>query len=680
MMPSLAKPACKDLRSPLTRPRRQQPGPFLLGILLFCSANLAAADWKPVTTEDLAIKEPQVEKDADAEVLFENVSVMDEFQNGQVPHLIITEYVRMKIFTPKGRDRFSTIYIPYANKENVFDLAGRTIQPDGSITELNKEDIHERTENQANGFKAQSKSFSLANVQVGSVIEYRWKESYEGRTSRWFTFNVQREIPKRVVNYRIKPYEAPNFHWIMSLYRNNCSYSSFVREASGYYDTTVTRIPSFKEEPYMSPRDNERAWLFIDYKPQDAAAGDKFWTQTGKNAYVSQKSQLHASKTVKRKAEELIADGRTPSEKLRRLAEFCRLNIKSTAFETLTAEEHEDFKSNKNPENTLSQGIGTSRDINRLFAALAIASGFDARIALMPNRHKMFFDKSFESLYFLPDQAVAVYLDGKWQFYDPGEAFVPTGMLASQHEGVPALICDPVQPSFVFTPISEPEQSVSKSEGTFHLGEDGSLEGDVSMEFTGHDGAVKRQVHARQSTQKQEEYVKKLITQRMSTAEISDIHLTNVTDPEKPLLYSFHIRIDGYGQPTGKRLFFSPAFFRQGISPRFPVKERKWDIYFFYPWTEDDKVEIEFPKGYELDNPGLPASMTFQVGHYEVKASVSGGTKLIYTRRFVFGAHGDVLFPAKSYPALKSIFDAVEQSDNHMLALREKPVKAASAQ
>src|SRR5439155_8110946 len=67
---------------------------------------LFAADWKPVTPAELAQSAPKVEKDADAEALFWEVHVLDEAQSGQYPHSVFTHYVRIKIFTDRGKEKF----------------------------------------------------------------------------------------------------------------------------------------------------------------------------------------------------------------------------------------------------------------------------------------------------------------------------------------------------------------------------------------------------------------------------------------------------------------------------------------------------------------------------------------------------------------------------------------------
>ncbi len=84
--------------------------------LLFFSgarfAVLAAAggdnEWRPVSAEELAMKTPKVDPDADAEAIFWEVRVDDSSPD----ELALKHYVRVKIFTGRGREKYSKIDIP----------------------------------------------------------------------------------------------------------------------------------------------------------------------------------------------------------------------------------------------------------------------------------------------------------------------------------------------------------------------------------------------------------------------------------------------------------------------------------------------------------------------------------------------------------------------------------------
>ena len=54
--------------------------------------------------------------------------------------------------------------------------------------------------------------------------------------------------------------------------------------------------------------------------------------------------------------------------------------------------------------------------------------------------------------------------------------------------------------------------------------------------------------------------------------------------------------------------FLQPGFFEYGVSPLFSTANRKYDIYFSHPWSEDDDIEIILPKDYVLDNADAPAA------------------------------------------------------------------------
>src|SRR5260370_12408883 len=101
------------------------------------SAAAFAEDWKPIDPAQLLMKSPVVQKDADEEAIFWEVRVTDE-DKGYEYHTVLNHYLRIKIFTDRGRETQSKIDIPYASSIDISDVAGRTIKPDGTIVELKK--------------------------------------------------------------------------------------------------------------------------------------------------------------------------------------------------------------------------------------------------------------------------------------------------------------------------------------------------------------------------------------------------------------------------------------------------------------------------------------------------------------------------------------------------------------
>lgn len=652
------------------------PCALFLCLLVISAAPVWAAgdDWKPVDPAHLSMKNGTVEKEADAEAIFWEVKI-DDNPDG---NLIFNHYIRVKVFTERGRESQSKIDLRYGkifrNEIRINDIAARTIKPDGTIVELNKKDIFDRTVVKTDGLKYKAKSFAMPSVEPGCIIEYRWREIWVATNADNVRLQFQRDIPVQRVKYLIKPYSYDGMSFrSITLHGNS---SPWVKEKDGFYSTTMTDMPAIHEESRMPPENQVKTWMLVYYQrsADDKISTDKYWTEYAKTFYEATKSLIKPNDEVKKLAATLVADAKSDDEKLQRLFEFCRTKIKNASYDTsVTPEERAKVKDNKTPSDTLKRGVGSSIDIDWLFAGLANASGFDARIVLSPDRGDLFFDKGVTNSYFLFPWNVAVNTGGAWKFFDPGYSYVPFGMLRWQEEGQPALITDPKQPVWVDTPMSKPDKSLVKRTAKLKLTEDGMLEGDIRIEYTGHFAIERKHDLDDESESEREESLRDEIKEQMGAAQIADIKIENVNDHVKPLIYSYRIRIPGYAQRTGKRLFIQPAFFQHGEGPLFATANRKYPIYFHYPWSEQDQVEIDLPKGFALDNADAPAPFgSGAISEYKVSLAAStDGSLLIYKRNFFFGGSDSVLFPIEVYPNLKNYFDVLHKQDNHSIALKQ---------
>lgn len=645
-------------------------------------------DWKPVDPAHLRLKTPMVEKDADAEALFWEVRVADEVDGG-APRTVLNHYVRIKIFTERGRESQSKIELAFGKvfgrEIKIKDIAGRTIKPDGAIVELKREDIFERTAQKASGIKIKVKSFAMPGVEPGAIIEYRWREVRGDQISFYDRLELSRDIPVQNVTYYVKPISLPDFPYGMRVQNFHAQNSPFQKEKNGFYSTTLSNVPAFREEPRMPPEYSVRPWMLVYYSPDRKLEPARFWKEYGKEVYEESKSAMKVSDEVKQAAAAAIGDAATPEEKLRRLYDFCRAKIKNISDDTsgITQDERAKWKRSKSPAETLKRGMATGLDIHYLFAAMASAAGFETRLARLADRSDTFFDPGFPDDYFINTYDIAVKVGDEWRFFDPASATIPFGMLRWQEEGTDALISDPKEPVFVKTPLSPPAKSMEKRTAKLTLSDDGTLEGDVRIEYTGHLASEKKEYNDDDSPAQREETLRDLIKGKMSTAEISDIKIENVADPIKPFVYAYHVRVPGYAQRTGKRLFLQPAFFQRGAGALFPTSERRNMIYFPYPWSEQDEVTINLPAGFALDSADAPMGLNAgEVSKYNIKLSViKDGRTLIYRRDFFFGGGKDLLlFPVAAYSQLKTLFDELHKRDNHTLTLKQgAPTAAAPA-
>jgi transglutaminase-like putative cysteine protease len=645
---------------------------------LVCLAPISALpafeDLKPVDPAELSLKSSTVEKEADAEGLFWEVRI-DDHPDGD---LIFSHYIRVKVFTDRGRESQSRIDLEYGKmygtETKIQDIAARTIKPDGSIVELKKSDIFDRTIAKTSGLKIKARSFAMPGVEPGCIIEYRWREVRVRSDANYLRLQFQRDIPVRRVQYLVKPYqyEGASFN---SITMHGTS-SPWVKEKNGFYSTTMTNMPAVQEEARMPPEDQVKTWMLVYYAAGDKQPeAEKYWSDVGKRFYENTKQLIKPNDEVKKMAAQLVADAKSDDEKLERLFDFCRTKITNTSNDAsaLTAEERAKAKDNKTPSDTLKRGVGNGADIDLLFAALATAAGFDARIVLAPDRGDLFFNKQLPNVYFIDPRMIAVNSGGSWKFFNPGYNYLPFGMLRWQEEGEQALVTDPKQPVWVDTPMTSHEKSKIQRRAKLKLSEDGTLEGEVRLEFSGHAAIGSKETLDAMSESERETDLKDDLKDQISAAEITNVKIENVTDHVKPLIYSYNIRVPGYAQRTGKRLFVQPAFFQYGLKPLFSSATRKYAIYFHYPWSEDDQVDIELPTGYALDNADAPAPFgSGKVSEYKPSLAItSDGKTLVYKRTFFFGGGASVLFPVETYQPMKNYWDQLHKQDSHSIALKQ---------
>lgn len=645
--------------------------PLLVAVCLcLFPAHIAFAgdEWRAIDPAELALKTSTVEKDADAEVLFWEVRIDDS----QPAELVLKNYIRIKVFNDRGKESQSKVDLPYVGSAKIRDIAARVIKPDGTIAELKKADVFDRTLVKASGVKYKAKSFALPGVEVGSIIEYQWQEVHPNGSANRLRLQFQREIPIEQVTYFLKPFAGMRYNTF------HMESARFVKDKNDFYRISQASVPAYHEEPSMPPENEVRASVFLYFSEEEKLDVDKYWKTFGKAVADGSKDEMKVSDDIKSAVITIIGDASTPDQKLERIYDYCRTKIKNINDDAsgLTEDDKKKIKDNKNPSDTYKHGIGTGGDIDMLFAALAKAAGFDAHLALSGNRDDLFFDRRLVNGYLLGSSFIAVKVGEGWKFFSPAEMYTTFGMLGWPEEGQDTLITDSKEPIWVKTPLSPPEKSIEKRTGRFRLLEDGTLEGDVRIEYSGHLGYDKKEYNDDDSPTQREQTLLTSIKERMSTAEVTNIKVENVNDPIKLFTYTYHIRVPGYAQRTGKRLFLQPSFFEHGKAPRFTTSDRKQDIFFRYTWSESDEIFIELPVGFSLDNADAPAPITgattANITGLEIKIGISKDNReLGFTRKFFFGGGDNVIFPTTYYGPLKNLFDAYHKNDEHTITLKQ---------
>jgi Domain of Unknown Function with PDB structure (DUF3857)/Transglutaminase-like superfamily len=451
--------------------------PFFLSSALVCFADKPVdVGWLPVTDEQRNMKAPMVEKDAGVEALFWNVHVLDELVGGQDIRRTFYHYVRLKIFDEKGKERASTIDIPVGENTSIMYVKGRTIKADGAEVGLKSDSVYERDLIRVGRTRLKVKSFAMPGVEPGAIVEYRWQELRSDPRILYTRLQFQREFPVQKVTYFMRPLPRDYTSYSMSIWPFNCRPSALKLEDDGYQSTSVENVPAFRDEPMMPGEPNVRPWALLFYKDDGKREPEKYWDNTGKDLYNRLlKPALKANDEVKQAAAGAIEGASTDEQKVVALVKYIRKNLRNVfSAEVTEAERAKILKQMpKNRERTavevFKQGIGSSDELNMLFAAMATSVGLEARPALVGDREDMIFVPTMTDRYFLRNIDMAVNIGGKWKLYDVSARLLPANMLSWREEGMQALLSDSKKPVFVAAPLSPPEASAVNRTAAFTL-------------------------------------------------------------------------------------------------------------------------------------------------------------------------------------------------------------------
>jgi len=126
--------------------------------------------------------------------------------------------------------------------------------------------------------------------------------------------------------------------------------------------------------------------------------------------------------------------------------------------------------------------------------------------------------------------------------------------------------------------------------------------------------------------------------------------------------------VSNYATITGKRLFIAPNVMSRSYVKLKADEERKFDIALHDEFRQVDSVEIEIPKGYEIESPAQPVAIETKFGKY------SSTTKLVDNKIFYYRMREQYsgTFPAKDYADLVKYYDSIYKADRNKIVFVKK--------
>ncbi|HEY6970995.1 MAG TPA: DUF3857 domain-containing protein [Candidatus Angelobacter sp.] len=647
---------------------------FLLAVFAASLCSAQKDDWLPITDQDLQIKEVPGNPGAPAIQLYYAQFVDDSNFSQFIYH-------RIKILNEQGK-QYADVEINAGFTRAIKDLKARTIRPDGSVVDFTGKPF-DKTVIKGHGVKWTVKSFTLPEVSVGSIVEYKYKEVFPGfTTDNW---ELQHNLFTVREQFTFKPYDGPmggfyfyedgsRLAWV-SLHVSKDQQPRMTKDKRA--ELEVQNIPALEPEEYMPPESNYKSAVHFFYVSPEIKSTDGYWEFVGKRVYESLDRFIGDHKEARAAAAEAIGSETDPEKKLRKL--YARAQqIRNLTYERERTEEErnkEKLKTNEGVSEILRRGYGDRGDVNLVFVAMARAAGFDASALFVSNREESFFSREVLSLGRLDALIADVKVNGKDLYLDPGTRYCPFGLLRWMRTSTPALKPDKSKPSFVNIPPLQQDKAVIRRNVTASLDAEGALKGEVVVQFTGIE-ALERRLDAVKTDEagrtKQLEDEFKTWVPTSSVIKLIDAKGWDTSDD--PLIARFSIEIPAYASIAGKRLVVPSCLFQVRKKGAFTHAERKYPVYFPYAYSELDSVSIKVPPRYTMEGSPQNQKVTLPYAAYQ-NATGFDGAQFVTQR--VLAVNG-ILFPLNQYSEIKDFFSKVQAGDEQQAVLHSGDASSAS--
>jgi transglutaminase-like putative cysteine protease len=648
----------------------------LLSLFAFAplsSPGKAVASWKPVTAQELKITAAEIgDAEADAAILFREGTLDDDETDGTSLRL----YIRIKIFNDRGR-RYADIQLPYkVELGKITDVEARTIRPDGTPVEVGGRDIFDKLVFKNSNGTHRAKVFSMPAVEPGSIIEYRYRQTYP-QGFRYFLLELQSDLFIKQLHYRINPLfiSKSDVRWVTF---NVQEEKRFQPVWDGSFNVKAENITPFKREPMMPPELTVKMWAWLYYSNELETKPDKYWREYAERMNARALAEVNPTKTIRRIVETITTANDKPEEKINRIYSYVQGEIQNIGPRDEREAEPDrppvspsPFKKNATADDTIKRRYGTPREINRLFIAMLKAAGFDARVVELTTRDDNFFQKSFaDSFQFNSEVTAVVAGDGSLKFYDPGTQYCPFGSLAWEKEAVTGLLYGKKDSRFVETSVTEAERNNEEKRLLVKPYADGRVEVQMESKVTGLRALELRSELTGLTREQQRDRVLTSAKDRLPTATIneSSVTISDALNTLNTVDSSYRFSLPQAATATEKRLLLRPALLTRRDENFLPATARVNSLYFHYPWSETERQVIETPDGYEIEP--LPDPFDIDIGAARYRVSFTrDGDRIIYERRLLVNA---ITFTARQYATVKAFFDQALQADRTFISFKQK--------
>lgn len=595
-------------------------------------------------------------------------------------------YARIKVLTDKGKD-LATVNIPYERSQfKITNVEGRTIHPDGTVYKLTTKPEDLMTSKSGDQVLAR-KVFTLPNVTVGSILEYRYQIRYDDSHLSSPFWEIQRDYYVHKAHYAFTPFEnfmphaqAMNSSTVVTDAKGNAvntlvwwyNLPKGVTVVQGMkdYSVDVSDVPPAPDEEYMPPIQSLLYKVFFYYSARNA---QEYWANAAKNWSKDVDKFAETSGTIKAAVAGIVLPSDSEQVKAEKLYKAVQALDNTDYTRAKSASEMKALKMKvaRHAEDTWKQKSGSSDDIAMLYLAMARAAGLTAFAMRVVDRNHAIFDPSLMDTGQFDDTLVLVGIGGKGVLLDPGEKMCSFGQVSWTHSEAGGMRQSAKEAGFERTPGQSYTDNTLTRSGDVTLDSNGGMTAYFSYTMRGQEAMRWRQTAIEENADDLKKDFDKWVQPTMPQGVEAHIdHFLGLDDPSVNLIAI--VKAKGtLGTALPKRLLLPGVFFEsRGREPFVKEAQRLEPVDMHYAEETTDEVTYHLPAGYEVE--GAPQDVNdLWKGHAQYILKSQTGTGQITVDRLLARAFD--LVKADEYQDLRGFYQKAAAADGSELVLTQEP-------
>ncbi len=645
---------------------------FVLGSLQLSATSLLAKKDRtpPIVWGEIAPKHLQMtdyKQDPYASVLYlGDYGQMYEEVYNQRFMLVYEKHVRIKILQKKGIE-YGDIRIIFDHDDDLlkdieaqsFTLNehGKTVRKEINTKNIVYEQLNDTYSNA---------SFSIPDVKVGSIIEYRYRR-YAPLSYTLDTWFFQNDEPKLWSELRFQAPEKTAYttlldgiFWQKVKINNN---SFFTGHQKGNYVGNVLKyrldsIPALRSEKYVTTMNDYLTKLHFQVAKYRNAYGFqeqhfKDWKDLAKNLQKSALfgKKLQSSQKWAKTVIEPYEKYSDPTEKMIALYNLVRNRITWNERYRLLMGEKRKLK------DVYKEAKGSSAEINLLLGRLLLAAGLETEMLLASTRKHGRVLKDYPYLHTFNHVLCKVNIGDAVYILDAKDAFRPYNMIPHEVIGTSVFNVSNSRWAKLGANASLRDEHMA----TLKLDKNGGLSGQVMHRHKGYSAAIKREILNKLS---EKDYIKEMIGESVDT-EYDNINIQQKDSINAPLTVKLAIKTGDYGSKNRQQIFCKPFLYIGTYSNPFQSKTRLFPVDFNFPIEEKIAINIYFPENYILKEQPKNIKLVLKDGGAECSILYEQqGNQLQIMSNFKMKK---VVFSPDEYFSLKDFFDKIIAKNNEVL-------------